>query len=109
MANAVFNSPKTPKAASPGGPVTKPVSHRITTSVKKFKDAVNGVTGGHNGRAPKPGADSTSKKDNADSTSKKDNADSTSKKDNADSTSKKDNADSTSKKDNADSTSKKDK
>ena len=81
MANAVFNSPKTPKAASPGGPVTKPVSHRITTSVKKFKDAVNGVTGGHNGRAPKPGADSTSKKDNADSTSKKDNADSTSKKD----------------------------
>ncbi len=65
MANAVVNSPKTPKTASPGGPVTKPVSHRITTSVKKFKDAVNGVTGGHNGRAPKPGADSTSKKDNA--------------------------------------------
>ena len=62
MANAVFDSPKTPKAASPGGPVTKPVSHRITTSVKNFKDAVNGVIGGHNGRAPKPGADSTSKK-----------------------------------------------
>ena len=45
MANAVPNSPKTPKAASPGGPVPKPVSQRITTSVKKFKDAVNGVTG----------------------------------------------------------------
>ena len=50
----------------------KPVSDRITTSVKKFRDAMNGVTGGNNGRAPKPGADSTSKKGNADSTSKKD-------------------------------------
>ena len=81
MANAVPNSPKTPKTASPGGPVTKPVSRRITTSVKKFKDAINGVTGGHKGRAPKPGADSTSTKGNADSTSTKGNADSTSKKD----------------------------
>ena len=81
MANAVVNSTRTVKAASPGGPVTKPVSHRLPTSVKKFKDAVKRVTGGNAGRAPKPGADSTSKKDNADSTSKKDNADSTSKTD----------------------------
>ena len=71
MANAVSNSPQTATAASPGGPVTKPISHRIPTSVKKFKDAVNGVTGGPNGRAPKPGADSTSKKGNAESTEQK--------------------------------------
>ena len=71
-ANATLNSPKKPKAASPGGPVTKPVSHRITTSTKKVNDAVSGVSGRHNGRTPKPGADSTSTKDSADSTSKKD-------------------------------------
>jgi hypothetical protein len=59
--NAAPISPKTPKAASPGGPVAKLVSHRITTSVKKFKDAVNGVTGGHKGRAPKPGASNSDK------------------------------------------------
>jgi hypothetical protein len=59
MANAVPNSPNTPKAASSGGPVPKPVSQRITTSVKKLKDAVNGVTGGPKGRAPKPGASSS--------------------------------------------------
>ena len=62
-ANATLNTPKTPKAASPGGPVTKPVTHRITTTVKKFKDAVSGVSAGRDGRTPKPGADSTSTKD----------------------------------------------
>jgi hypothetical protein len=52
-----------PKATSPGGSLFKPVSNRITTSVKKFNDTGNRVTGGLAGGAPKPGAASTNNSD----------------------------------------------
>ena len=72
IATARSNGPNTSRAAFSGGLGTNAVSHRITTSVKKIKDAVSGLAGGHDGRAPKPGADSPSRKANADRTSTKD-------------------------------------
>jgi len=62
-ATAALTSPQTPKAASPGGPVTKPVGHRTTTSVKKLSDTVSKVTRGLAGGSKAAAAKTSSSDD----------------------------------------------